>query len=484
MNSASIIWQIIDCVFLVNIAFAIIIVLFERRDPSITLTWLLLLLFIPVLGLLLYIFLGQDLRKKRIFYLKKEEEQLIYELIHEQEESLASNKLMFDNPRVDDYRDLIHLHLHSDQSLLSQNNGVSIFNSGPELFHDLLQSLKNAANYIHMEYYIIRNDSLGKELVEILSQRAAAGVEVKFLYDGMGCLRLPRNFFQPLVDAGGQVACFFPPFLPYINLRINYRNHRKISIIDGKKAYVGGFNIGNEYLGLSRRFGYWRDTHLSIEGDAIDSLEVRFLLDWRHASGQKGIDREKYTISREAGGTSPVQIVPSGPDSRWAAIRNGYLKIVNQAKKKVYIQTPYFIPDESILQALKIAALSGVDVRLVIPDKADHPFVHWASLSFAGELLEAGAKCYAYNKGFIHSKMIVSDGFACSVGTANMDIRSFELNFEVNAFIYDERVGQELEQAFIEDLLDCSEIELNNYKKRSLSIRFKEGVSRLLSPVL
>ena len=335
-----------------------------------------------------------------------------------------------------------------------------------------------------MEYFIIRNDSLGRYIMKILTKKAQEGVEVKLLYDGMGSIRLSPRFFKKFHEAGGRSAAFFPPFLPYINVRINFRNHRKILIIDGEEAYIGGFNIGNEYLGLSSRFNHWRDCHLKIKGSAIDTLEMRFLLDWRFAARDPLPETDIYFPERKPEGSSALQIVSSGPDMNYPAIKNGYLKLINKAQHRLYIETPYLIPDDSILEALKIAALSGVDVRLMIPYKPDHFYVYWASLSYVGELLEAGVRCYQYQKGFLHSKIICADGFASSVGTANLDIRSFELNFEVNAFIYDEEISRQLEEKFLLALEDCTEITLETYATRSMRVRFKEGLFRLLSPIL
>ncbi len=482
MFSTAIAGQILEFIFILNVIFATLVVFFERRSPSATLTWLMVLFFIPVLGFVLYIFLGQDLRKKKIFFLKKEEEYKIFPLLELQDELIHANKLVLKNQRINQYRDLIQLHLNSNQAFFSQDNKLEIFVDGRLHFEDLLASLKKARVYIHLQYYIIRNDGLGRQVLNLLVAKAREGVEVRLLYDGMGCMRLPRNFFRPLLEAGGHVASFFPPFLPYINLRINYRNHRKICVIDGRQAYVGGFNIGDEYLGLSK-LGYWRDTHIRIEGSAVMGLAFRFLLDWRFAARDYAPVDEKYFPYYNTDGETGIQIVSSGPDSRWAAIKDGFLKMISSAQQRLYIQTPYFIPDESILEALKVAALSGVDVRLVIPEKEDHLFVHWASLSYVGELLEAGVSCYTYKKGFIHSKMMVMDSFISTVGTANLDIRSFNLNFEVNAFIYDEDISTQLEAIFMRDLDDCEELTREQYLQRSVNVKIKEAFSGLLSPL-
>ncbi len=483
MSQSAIAGHILELIFILNVIFAILVVFFERRSPSATLTWLLMLFFMPVLGFIFYIFLGQDLRKKKMFFLKKEEEQKIQPVLTTQNELIHNNRLLLNQQEANEYQDIIHLHHNSNQALFSQDNDLRIFADGRMLFDDLLASLENARSYIHLQSYIFRNDALGRQFRDLLTQKARQGVEVRVVYDGMGCIRLPGNFFSPLILAGGKVSSFFPPFLPYINLRINYRNHRKICIIDGRKAYVGGFNIGNEYLGLGK-LGYWRDTHLCVQGSAIDGLEFRFLLDWRFAAQDYTPLDDKYFPRRSSEGHTGVQIVSSGPDSKWSSIKDGYLKMISCARHKLYIQTPYFIPDDSIMEAMKIAALSGVDVRLIIPEKEDHPFVHWASLSYAGELLEAGIRCYCYQKGFIHSKMILADGFLSTVGTANLDMRSFNLNFEVNAFIYDKKVNSELEAIFLQDLNDCKELTLQAYQQRSIIDRIKEALSRLLSPLL
>lgn len=477
-------WKLADIIFIINIFLVAIVVIFERRNPVATVAWILLLVFVPILGFLMYIFLGQNLQRKKLFYLKEEEEHELLSLLAGQDVSLHKNSLHFSDPRTREYLDLVHLQMVSNYSLLTQDNKVEVFHEGEELFNRILSSLKNAQNYIHMEYFIIRNDSLGRHIINILTEKAREGVEVKLLYDGMGSIRLSPRFFKKLHEAGGRSAAFFQPFLPYINVRINFRNHRKILIIDGDEAYIGGFNIGDEYLGLSPRFGHWRDCHLNIRGSAIDSLEMRFLLDWRFAARDPLSETDFYFPTRKPEGSSALQIVSSGPDMNYPAIKNGYLKLINKAKRNVYIETPYLIPDESVLEALKIAALSGVDVRLMIPYKPDHFYVYWASLSYVGELLEAGVRCYQYQKGFLHSKMVCTDGFASSVGTANLDIRSFELNFEVNAFIYDEEISRQLEEKFLLALEHCIEITPETYAMRPMRVRFKEGLFRLLSPIL
>jgi cardiolipin synthase A/B len=475
--------QWMNYLFIINIVLALMVVGIERRKPSATLSWILVMLFLPGLGFVLYLFLGQDIRKERLFYIKEGEEREIYPRVQQQDESLHKGQLIFDNNDISDYKSLIHLNLNS-QALFTQDNSVRIFSEGQELFQEMMAAMENAQKYIHLECYIIRNDALGQAFLDLLARKAGAGVEVKVLYDGMGCMRLPRAFFRPLHEAGGKAVSFFPPLVPYFNLRVNYRNHRKICLIDGEQGFVGGFNIGEEYLGMAPEIGFWRDAHICIRGSALDDMEVRFLLDWRYAAKDNFLAESRYFPPRTEQGQTSIQVVSSGPDSKWSAIKNGYLKMINSAQRNIYVQTPYFVPDDSILEALKIAALSGVEVHLMIPGKPDHIFIHWASLSYVGELLEAGVRCYIYQRGFIHSKLIITDSQVSAIGTANLDIRSFELNFEVNAFIYDEKVSQELERVFFRDLLDSTELTLAQYLTRPRTVKVKEAFCRLLSPLL
>ena len=278
---------------------------------------------------------------------------------------------------------------------------------------------------------------------------------------------------------------FFPAFFKSLHLRINYRNHRKIIIIDGTKAYVGGFNIGREYLGYDKKIGYWRDTHLGICGSAAISLHVRFLLDWNYATKQNLFHNPKIVKEYKAGGgTDGVQIISSGPDTQNEEIRDNYQKLIGKARDHVYIQTPYLVPDEIILNEIKMAAYSGIDVKIMIPCKPDHPLVYWATYSYVGELIDAGVRCYTYDNGFLHAKGVMSDGLVCSYGTANMDVRSYRLNFEVNATIYSPKTTAKLEKIFEEDLAYCTEITKELYAKRSIVIRLKEQFSRMFSFIL
>lgn len=476
-------WLLGNLVWL-NILFGIVIVFFERRNPKSTWLWIMVLALLPGLGFILYLFLGQDLSKKKIFKNRIEDDGCIRDMAVIQKNKIAKDSFFYDDPNFHEYEDLIMMHLKSNDAFFSQDNSVDIFFAGEDKFEALLDSINMAERYIHMQYYIFKNDELGEKVMDALAKKAKEGVEVKLLVDGMGGRTLNKRIKDKLINAGGKFAIFLPPFVPFISIRINYRNHRKICIVDGREAYVGGFNIGNEYLGLSKKFGNWRDTHLKIKGSAISSLQWRFYLDWKFATGEDIKLCQSYLHEESPNSNVGIQIVSSGPDSKWPNIKDGYMKMISNARHKIYIETPYFIPDDSILEALRIAGLSGLDVRVMLPNKPDHPFVYWASLSYIGELLEAGVKFYHYGNGFLHSKVIIVDDFISTVGTANLDIRSFTLNFEVNAFIYDDIVNLKLTEKFIADIDLCREITLEDYNKRSNIVKIKESISRLLSPVL
>ncbi len=486
------IWNwLIDHLIYINLILSIIIVFFQRRDPKAVWTWLLALYFVPVFGILVYLLLGQDMRKGKLFRIKEVEDRVRYSAKN-QEEFLKSHDISLVSSLSRDYEDLVLYNLETSGSVLTVDNTVEIFTDGEEKFKDLRMELSNAAHFIHLQYYIIKDDEVFDSIIPILIERAKAGVEVRILCDGMGGRFMPKY-------NGVKVGIFFPPILGRLQLRVNYRNHRKIVIIDNRVGYVGGFNIGREYISKDTRFGYWRDTHLKLQGGSVLSLQIRFALDWNYAAGENLFRNMKYFCEDEDGSCLDflgvvditdekkhlgIQIIASGPDARSRQIRDNYIRLFSKARDHIYIQTPYFVPDDAVLTALSVAARSGVDVRLMIPCKPDHPFVYWASYSYVGDLISAGARCYTYENGFLHSKGVMTDGKVSSYGTANMDIRSFELNFEVNAVIYDEETTLRLEAQFLEDLKVCKEITREVYEERSLFIRIKEQGSRLLSPLL
>ncbi len=469
----------------INFILAVMIIFFQRREPQSVWTWLLLLYFIPILGFIFYLFLGTDMHKKRMFRIKEIEDHL-NEAIRRQEYRLQKKELGSRSPEIAEYSDLVMYNLGVSGAVLTDDNDIDIFTDGKEKFRALTEDMQRAEKYIHIQYYIIKNDVLFQSIKEVLVKKAAEGVEVRILYDGMGGRFVKKSCWQELNRQGIKTSEFFPALLRRLHLRMNYRNHRKIVVIDGKVGYVGGFNIGKEYIGLDDRFGYWRDTHLRITGSAVASLELRFALDWNYASKENLFMTDKYAAceNKKSEQRCEVQIVSSGPDSRYRNVRDNYLRMIGKAKKSIYIQTPYFIPDEAILAALMIAVHSGIEVNVMIPCKPDHPFVYWATYSYIGDLVMEGAKCYTYNNGFLHAKGMVVDDKVLCYGTANMDIRSFALNFEVNAVIYNEGMARRMREIFEEDLKVSKQITKNLYIGRPLPVRFKEQVSRLLSPLL
>ena len=468
-----------------NMIFAVIIVFFQRKDPKTVWSWLLLLYFIPILGFVFYLFLGADMHKRKMFKVKEIEDKL-NEAIRQQERRLQNEEYQAQATDIKGYSDLVMYNLDTTGAVLTDTNDVDIFTDGNDKFEALIADIKQAKSFVHMQYYIIKDDVLFSRIKDALLAKAAEGVEVRLLYDGMGCRSVKKKVWKKLKECGIKTAEFFPIRLRRLHLRVNYRNHRKIVVIDNKVAYVGGFNIGKEYVGLDEKFGYWRDTHLRITGEGIAGLELRFLLDWNYAAGENLFAEPKYMSGFEPASRDgcDMQIIYSGPDTSSQPIRDNYVRLINKAKKTIYIQTPYFIPDESMHTALMIAIRSGVEVNLMIPCKPDHMFVYWATCSYMGELVMAGANCYIYNNGFLHTKTIMIDDKVFSCGTANMDIRSFALNFEVNAVVYDEVKTKEMISCFHEDEKHCTQVTRDMYASRSVFIRIKEQVSRLLSPLL
>ncbi len=472
-------------ILLLNIIFAIIVIFKERRDVSSTWAWLLVLILIPLLGFVMYLLLGQNLSRSRLFKWEDKQKIGIEQTIERQLDEMRSGTYEFSDKHEYMAQDLIYMHLLGNEAPLTKDNHVDIFTDGHQKFEMLLKDIEKAKDHIHLQYYIIKRDGLGKKIRDALIKKASSGVKVRVLYDDLGSRSMTKRFFAKLREAGGEVEVFFPSKLQLINLRLNYRNHRKTVIIDGKVGYIGGFNIGDEYLGLNQKFGYWRDTHLRIEGTSVHDIQTRFILDWNQASYRYDIEYKPSLFPKpEKTGNIGMQIVTSGPDSEWSQIKHGYIKMISLARESIYIQTPYFIPDASLLDTIRIACLSGVDVHIMIPNKPDHIFVYWATLSYIGELLKAGAKVHIYDNGFIHAKTVVIDERISSVGTANIDIRSLNLNFEINAFIYDDQIASELKQAFIEDIKLSRFLTWEQYQSRSKWIRIKESVSRLLSPIL
>lgn len=469
-------------------------IILENRDPAKTMAWLLIFILLPGIGLIIYGVLGRNIRKIKIFKTQKmannikekklfEELDEIEELVKFEMDSIKKNGLL--DEEDDAKKRVISLLLNTGKFPFTINNKVDVFPNGIEKFERLIRDIKEAKNHIHLEYFIIKDSEIGTKIKDLLIEKAKEGVQIRILYDDVGCWRcwFHREFFNEMKSNGIKIEPFLPAKFPVIGGKLNYRNHRKIAVIDGEIGYTGGINIGDEYVGKNKKFGYWRDTHIRIEGSSVHMLQMIFLIDWYYTT-KEVILTKRYFPEVGYKGDSMIQVVASGPDSDWESIHYAYFSAICQAKKNIYIETPYFIPDESILRALKSAALSGVDVRIIFPKIADHKIVNSASYSYFGDILRSGGKVYLYTKGFMHSKVIIIDDKISSTGSANMDLRSFMLNFEINAFIYDKDVVQIMTEDFFQDMRDSEELIRDDFESRSIVKKINQSIARLFSPIL
>lgn len=471
-------------IHIINLLTIVYMIFKERRSPNNIIAWILILYIAPFIGFIVFLLVGRKINKSNMFGIKDAEIKIL-EKYNRQVRERSKTKVKNNNIKN---RDIIMALETIDYSPYRNDNEVCIYSNGEEFFEALLESLNKAKKSINIEFYIFKNDEIGTKILDILEEKAKNGVEVRLLYDSVGSRLLNRDVLKKLKAVGGKTGEFFPSWLKFINLNMNFRNHRKIVVIDNKVGFVGGFNVGDEYLGKSKKFGYWRDTHIKFKGSAVKDLNLRFLADWRYATKEE-VDLSHVLEGSDENIGEPnagMQIVSSGPNlSDRYEIKLAYLKMIQRSKEYLYIQSPYLIIDKSIADSLKLASASGVDVRIMIPGKGDHPFVYWANLVYAGELLEYGIKIYHYDKNaFLHSKTIVIDDEICSIGTANMDTRSFELNFEVNAFIYSEAISKQQKNEFEKDITKCEELTLEKYQNRSRIVKIKESLSRLFSDIL
>ncbi len=481
---------IVTLLIFINTVLSILTVFSDKnRDIATVWAWLLVLILFPGIGLIIYLFLGRKISKEDIFNLREQTKTglpiyLKIKELRKKNQLKELKNLDFKDPNNNKY-EMAKMFLRLDQPAVSDNNSVKYFVDGRKKFDHLIADIQKAEHHIHLCYYIFRGDKLGTAIVEALEERAQAGVEVKVLYDAVGGRTLKKSLFQKLESYGGESQAAFSSKIHLLNIRLNYRNHRKIAVIDGTVGYVGGFNVGDDYVGEYENMGYWRDTHLRIEGSAVHQLQERFIIDWNASKKVELISYSPaYFPEIERNTDKEVQIVSSGPDTELESIKKGFIKMISLAKEYIYIQTPYFIPDDALKEALEMALLSGVKVKLMIPNKPDHPFIYQATLSYAEELLNQGGDVHIYDKGFLHAKTIVIDDEIVSVGTANFDIRSFKLNFEVNAFVYDEELAIEQRKYYEEDAAVSYLLTEQLIADYSLWDRFKQQFSRLFSPIL
>lgn len=453
----------------------------EKRDISAAWAWLFVMLLLPGIGFIIYLFFGWKLNQRQIFDLKAQKRLGISDMAEYQKRN-PKNKPTLDTNLEND---LVQMFLNTDNAILTTKNDLKIFTDGHEKFNSLFEDLKKAKHHINIEYFTIYDDQLGKKLRKILVQKAREGVQVRVLYDLFGSKGSKQKFFKELIQAGGEVTPFMKSKLGYYSFRINFRNHRKIVVIDGSVGYIGGFNIGDQYLGRNKRFGNWRDTHLRLEGSVVLQLQSRFFMDWNASAKRQKVQFSlDYFSQSNVQNNIPMQIVSSGPENDVQKIKQGYIKMIMGAKHSIWIETPYFIPDDALMEALLIAIRSDIEVRIVIPQMPDHPFVYRATEYYVQQLLKAGARIYSYQNGFMHAKTIVVDNMITSVGSANWDIRSFKLNFEANAFMYDPKVAEQIIATIKNDLKDARELDEEYFKQQSSWKKFRQLASRLISPIL
>ena len=469
--------------FLLNSIIYVTIIILERRKPERTIAWLLIFMIFPPIGMILYTFLGWNWKKYKL-----------------SSGDVINKKLLEITPNIKEYsiyHGLINLVRSSSKFELFQNNEIYFFNNGEEKFKRLKEELEKAAHHIHLEYYIVRDDTIGNEIKDILIKKASDGVKVRFIIDKVGAAKIKKKYIDDLKNAGIEIrfyTYFLAPIFKVVNTQINFRNHRKIVVIDGKVGFMGGMNIGDEYLGKGR-LGYWRDTHMMIEGDAVKALQCIFLDDFKVVKKSFGEECGKYERDIYENlekyfpinniGNRCMQIIQSGPNSRIPTIMYSVVEMINSAQNHINIITPYFIPSDSVLTALKMAAIRGIDIKIIFPGKYDHFHVYYASRTYLKELAEEGVKVFFYEKNsFIHSKIITVDSNICSLGTANMDIRSYELNYEVNSIIYNKEKTIELEKQFYLDLKKSRLITIKDFEESSALIKVVEAFTRLFSNIL
>ncbi len=452
-------------------------VLMENRQPTKALVWLLVLVFIPVVGIILYFFFGQNTRKERII-----SQQSLDQLSRRSMLGYVEQK----NLTVpEEHRSLVRMLAREGWALPFKNNEVEMFTDGHQFFTTLLREIAQAKSHIHIDTYIFNDDALGMLVADALIDKAEAGVEVRVIYDSVGSWGVKSAFFERMRDAGVDVHAFMPVKFPAFTSKVNYRNHRKLCVIDGRVGFIGGMNIAERYV-KGRNGQTWRDTHLRIVGGAVYGIQSAFLVDWFFVDRTLVSDRKYYPeLDKTLFNDCLAQVVTSNPTSEWPEMMNAYVRILMQAKKYVYMETPYFLPTETFMSALRICALSGVDVKLMIPAKADAKVVEWASRSYVMQAADDGVDVWLYQKGFNHSKLLIADDTLCTCGSTNIDFRSFENNFEGNIFFYDTEVTKRMKQVFLDDMQHCVALkDLPAFTKRSFFSRLWESIVRLFAPLL
>ncbi len=476
-----------DIIYVLILILVCLRIVYDTNSVTKTLAYLMLAIFIPLFGMLFYFVVGINYRKRKVYNKKLTRDNELRRTLEERIINRTEDNLKLAAEHVREGAGLVSLLLKDSWSPLTAGNTVKIFLNGEEKFPEMLEAMRQAKHHIHIQYYIFENDHIGHMIKDVLIEKLKEGVQVRFTYDDFGSWIIRKTLVEEIRKAGGEVFPFNKIRWVLFANRLNYRNHRKIVIIDGQTAFTGGINVSDRYINTpeSENCYYWRDTHMRIDGPGCYYLQYVFLCDWNFCSGQQiQPERVYFNAPRESNSDVAVQIAASGPDSPTATIMLSLLKAIGLAKKQVLITTPYFIPGESILDALKVAALSNVSVKLLVPYKSDSRLVNAAARSYYTDLLSAGVEIYLYKKGFVHAKTLVVDDYISMVGTSNMDNRSFDLNFEVNAIVYHQEVAFRLTEIFTADLLVSEKIDPIRWRDRSVFRQLLGRIARLLSPLL
>ena len=478
-----------EILYTLVLIFVCLRIISETHTTSKTLSYLLAAVFVPFFGMIFYFLFGLSYRKKKIYSKKLTENDVLAKKIRDDIYKHSKQTFNENDASLQDNRELAYMLLKDTTSPLTSGNSVKLLKNGETKFPEVLEALREAKNHIHIEYYIYEDDKIGREIGEILIQKATEGVDVRFIYDDFGSSSVRRKLVPRLISNKVKAFPFYKIYFILLANRINFRNHRKIIVIDGQTAFVGGINVSDRYINSSENVKqlFWRDTHLRIDGPGVQYLQYLFLCDWNFCSEEKLQPENRYfprSGSLPVKDNKIVQIAASGPDSDTPAILYSILQAINLAKKEILISTPYFIPGEILVESLVIASLSGISVKLLVPGKSDSILVNSAAKSYYKYLIQKGVEIYQYRKGFLHAKTLVADRKIAIVGTANMDGRSFDFNFEVNAIVYDEETANELADIFFEDLKDAEKIDLAVWINRPRYIRLMEKTARLVSPLL
>ena len=464
--------------YYIFVTFVVILIILDNKKPEKSFAFIFLVLLVPIAGIIIYLLFGAQYQKKKLFTKKRYFENVYLGDAKEGHKTEA--------PVIDDqgYSKLPKLFYNIEQVHFTLNNGITLLNNGEEKFPVLLEEIRKAKKSIHLEYYIIRESQVATKIIDALCDKALKGVKVRLIYDDVGS-SLSRSSIKKLKDSGIESYPYMPVLFSRLAHKANYRNHRKIVVIDNEVGFLGGINVNDKYINPSETGLYWRDTHLMIKGEAVIDLQYLFISDWYFVSGQKiDMSEVRYLKKNKIESRIPISILGSDYGKNNQTIMEAFFGMITCARKEILITTPYFVPEESIFNALKIASKSGVKVILLVPEKSDIKTAYYASQTYFKDLLHSGVEIYMYRRGMMHSKTMMIDSSICTAGSTNMDQRSFSLNAEVNAFIMNDEFSTEMRTHFMNDLKDSYKITLEMLDARKWHIKVLCSIARLLAPIL